>query len=284
MWKGLKKALGKPGKLKKCSLERYALDSSTRSTSSAAPSVVFPLDLADADAVVAWHDQQQQHAEQEQQLPHIGLRAGGPAGPDPLTASQIQQHLQQQLVVQQLMQRTDDHSASKRQAAALQKRIDNQMLNPSTCLYQISSLLSLSTLFEHKVSSRLRLCCVAVACQQHRQQNVLMQQFCLHAAAGSGVYMQQQAVQPRRLPWRIDAVAGKAGKGQTGGSAALAPSMLVMVRHIERALLHCAHSLVLVSWQLLMRPTPIDDCDMGATVLNSHAVLLCVLCSCNAMP
>lgn len=156
MWKGLKKALGKPGKSKKgsSSFDRFGLDVSTRSTSSAAPSsVLFPLDLADADALAAWSEQ---NVEQEQQLPSLGRRAGtAAAGPDPLTASQLQQQLQQQLVVQQLVQRTDDHSAGKRQAAALQKRIDNQMLNPSTCLYQISSLLSLSTLFEHKVSSRL---------------------------------------------------------------------------------------------------------------------------------
>jgi hypothetical protein len=153
MWKGLKKALGKPGKSKKCgsSLDRFGHDVSTRSTSSAAPSsVLFPLDLADADALAAWSEQNVDH---EQQLPSLGRRAGtAAAGPDPLTAAQIQQQLQQQLVVQQLVQRTDDHSAGKRQAAALQKRIDNQMLNPSTCLYQISSLLSLSTLFEHKVS------------------------------------------------------------------------------------------------------------------------------------
>jgi hypothetical protein len=153
MWKSLKKALGKPGKSKKCgsSLDRFGLDVSTRSTSSAAPSsVLFPLDLADADALAAWSEQKVDH---EQQLPSLGRRAGtAAAGPDPLTAAQIQQQLQQQLVVQQLVQRTDDYSAGKRQAAALQKRVDNQMLNPSTCLYQISSLLSLSTLFEHKVS------------------------------------------------------------------------------------------------------------------------------------
>lgn len=152
MWKGLKKALGKPGKSKKASssFDRFGLDVSTRSTSSAAPSsVLFPLDLADADALASWSEQ---NVEQEQQLPSLGRRAGtAAAGPDPLTASQLQQQLQQQLVVQQLVQRTDDHSAGKRQAAALQKRIDNQMLNPSTCLYQISSLLSLSTLFEHKL-------------------------------------------------------------------------------------------------------------------------------------
>jgi hypothetical protein len=159
MWKGLKRALGKPGKSKKTSssLDRFGLDVSTRSTSSAAPSsVLFPLDLADADALAAWSEQNVEH---EQQLPSLGRRGGTAAtGPDPLTASQLQQQLQQQLVVQQLVQRTDDFSAGKRQAAALQKRIDNQMLNPSTCLYQISSLLSLSTLFEHKVRVRLQLC------------------------------------------------------------------------------------------------------------------------------
>lgn len=159
MWKGLKRALGKPGKSKKTgsSFDRFGLDVSTRSTSSAAPSsVLFPLDLADADALAAWSEQNVEH---EQQLPSLGKRGGGAAaaaGADPLTAAQIQQQLQQQLVVQQLVQRTDDHSAGKRQAAALQKRIDNQMLNPSTCLYQISSLLSLSTLFEHKVRHCLK--------------------------------------------------------------------------------------------------------------------------------
>lgn len=166
MWKGLKKVLGKPGKAKKCSLDRYALDSSTRSTSSAAHgSIVFPLDLGDEDALTAWVEQHQRAEQEQQQLPRLRSES---AGPDPLTASQLQQQLQQQLVVQQLAGRTDDYSTSKRQAAALQKRIDNQMLNPATCLYQISSLLSLSTLFEHKVSRVYlrnvvsRLCVVAM--------------------------------------------------------------------------------------------------------------------------
>lgn len=146
MWKGLKKALGKPGKGRKSSLDKYGLDVSNRSTSSAAPSsVLFPLDL-DAETLAALQEQHPEHQRLRQQLPLGDVKTAGP-----LTASQLQQQIQQQVALQRLVNPNDDHSASKRQAAALQKRIDNAMLNPSTCLYQISSLLSLSTLFEHKV-------------------------------------------------------------------------------------------------------------------------------------
>eukprot|EP00878_Enallax_costatus_P007604 GHUV01007961.1.p1 GENE.GHUV01007961.1~~GHUV01007961.1.p1 ORF type:complete len:339 (+),score=103.33 GHUV01007961.1:381-1397(+) len=145
MWKGLKKALGKPGKTKKSSYDKYGLDVSNRSTSSAAPSsVVFPLDL-DAEAYAALQDQRTELVAHTQ----LHLNDAKPAGP--LSAAQLQQHIQQQLALQKLVQPADDLSVSKRRATALQKRIDNAMLNPSTCLYQISSLLSLSTLFEHKL-------------------------------------------------------------------------------------------------------------------------------------
>lgn len=144
MWKGLKKALGKPGKAKKSSYDKYGLDVSNRSTASAAPSsVVFPLDL-DAEAYAALQDQRSEHKHI-----HLHLSDVKPAGP--LSAAQLQQHIQQQLALQKLAQPADDLSVSKRRATAMQKRIDNAMLNPSTCLYQIGSLLSLSTLFEHKV-------------------------------------------------------------------------------------------------------------------------------------
>lgn len=159
MWKGLKKVLGKPGKCKKSSFDKYALDVSNRSTSSAAPSsVLFPLDL-DVDAFAAWHEQSV----------HGQRQAADHAAAEPLSSSQLQQHIQQQLALQKLVQPQDDISVSKRQAAAMQKRIDNAMLNPSTCLYQISSLLSLSTLFEHKVrtplSAVLTLCRLLPACR-----------------------------------------------------------------------------------------------------------------------
>jgi hypothetical protein len=93
--------------------------------------------MADVDAMLT-SEQQQNH-----QLP-------APAAV--LTWAQLQQQLQQQHAVQQLMQQTED-STSKRRAAAMQKRVNNSMLNPSTYMYQIKALLSLSTLFEHKVRS-----------------------------------------------------------------------------------------------------------------------------------
>jgi hypothetical protein len=94
--------------------------------------------MAEVDAMLTSSDA---HGKQNQQLP-------APAAA--MTWAQLQQQLQQQHAVQQLMHQTED-STSKRRAAAMQKRVNNSMLNPSTCMYQIKALLSLSTLFEHKV-------------------------------------------------------------------------------------------------------------------------------------
>jgi len=138
MWKGLKKALGHRAKAQKTG----PADVSIRSTSSAGQSshgALFALDVAEVDAMVTASDSQDEQQHQQQ-----------PVASAALTWALLQQQLQQQHMVQQLVQQTED-STSKRRAAAMQKRVNNSMLNPSTCLYQISSLLSLSTLFEHKV-------------------------------------------------------------------------------------------------------------------------------------
>lgn len=141
MWKGLKKVLGHRAKAQKTG----PADVSIRSTSSAGQSshgALFALDMADVDAMLTSEQQQ------NQQLP-------APAAV--LTWAQLQQQLQQQHAVQQLMQQTED-STSKRRAAAMQKRVNNSMLNPSTYTYQIKALLSLSTLFEHKVRTHAVSC------------------------------------------------------------------------------------------------------------------------------
>jgi hypothetical protein len=135
MWKGIKKALGHRSKAQKTG---SAADVSTSSRSSAGAGL-FPLDMADVDAILTGAEQKEQP--HNRQLP-------SPAAA--MTWAQLQQQLAQQHAVQQLMQQTED-STSKRRAAAMQKRVNNSMLNPSTCLYQIKALLSLSTLFEHKV-------------------------------------------------------------------------------------------------------------------------------------
>jgi hypothetical protein len=137
MWKGIKKALGHRAKAQKTG----PTDVSIRSTSSAGQSshgALFALDMAEVDAILTSSDARDK---QNQQLP-------APAAA--LSWAQLQQQLQQQRAVQQLMHQTED-STSKRRAAAMQKRVNNSMLNPSTCMYQIKALLSLSTLFEHKV-------------------------------------------------------------------------------------------------------------------------------------
>lgn len=144
MWKGIKKALGHRAKAQKTSTGQ---DSSTRSTCSAGQSshggALFPLDMTELDAMLtADATSKQQHQSNQQQ----------PAPAAALTWAQLQQQLQQQHDVQALLQQTED-STSKRRAAAMQKRVNNSMLNPSTCMYQIKALLSLSTLFEHKVSA-----------------------------------------------------------------------------------------------------------------------------------
>jgi hypothetical protein len=145
MWKGIKKALGHRAKAQKTSTGQ---DSSTRSTSSVGQSshggALFPLDMTELDAMLTADasskgQQQQQHGNQQQPAPAAAL-----------TWAQLQAQLQQQHAVQALLQQTED-STSKRRAAAMQKRVNNSMLNPSTCQYQIKALLSLSTLFEHKV-------------------------------------------------------------------------------------------------------------------------------------
>jgi hypothetical protein len=151
MWKGLKKALGSSQRSSKAQKTGSAADVSQRSTSSAG--ALFQLDMAELDGLVTLHDKQ---AGQQQQA--------GQGAPDPQQQQQqpaaartwaaLQQQLEQQAAVQQLVSQTDD-STSKRRAAAQEKRINNAMLNPSACLYQISSLLSLSTLFEHKVGAGL---------------------------------------------------------------------------------------------------------------------------------
>lgn len=138
MWKGIKKALGHRAKAQKTG----PADVSVRSTSSAGQSshgALFALDMAEVDAMLA--SAEAQGKQQNQQLP-------APAAA--LTWAQLQQQLAQQHAVQALMHQTED-STSKRRAAAMQKRVNNSMLNPSTCMYQIKALLSLSTLFEHKV-------------------------------------------------------------------------------------------------------------------------------------
>lgn len=142
MWKGIKKALGHRAKTQKTSTGQ---DSSTRSSCSAGQSshggALFPLDMTELDAMLTADASSKQHQSNQQQ----------PAPAAALTWAQLQQQLQQQHAVQALMQQTED-STSKRRAAAMQKRVNNSMLNPSTCMYQIKALLSLSTLFEHKVS------------------------------------------------------------------------------------------------------------------------------------
>lgn len=136
MWKGIKKALGHRSKAQKTGPPSADVSHCSRSS---AGGPLFALDMADVDAILAGAEQKEQP--HNKQLP-------SPAAA--LTWAQLQQQLAQQHAVQQLMQQTDD-STSKRRAAAMQKRVNNSMLNPSTCLYQIKALLSLSTLFEHKV-------------------------------------------------------------------------------------------------------------------------------------
>ncbi|KAF8054879.1 Tspo [Scenedesmus sp. PABB004] len=167
MWKGLRRALAKSRKGP--AAEQRAPDTSHRSTaSSAAPSsVLFPLDVADVDALAGWNEQQQAQrgepaAAQRQPAQHAAPAQPQPRGVPPLPSEQaraaplsgtaLQAQLQQSAALQALVAAgADDASAPKRQAAAVQKRIDSAMLNPGTTLYQISSLLSLSTLFEHKL-------------------------------------------------------------------------------------------------------------------------------------
>jgi hypothetical protein len=153
MWKGIKKALGHRSKAQKTG---SAADVSTSSRSSAG---LFPFDMADVDAILTGAEQKEQP--HNRQLP-------SPAAA--MTWAQLQQQLAQQHAVQQLTQQTED-STSKRRAAAMQKRVNNSMLNPSTCLYQIKALLSLSTLFEHKVrwegASAVQSCSTAVSSVRH---------------------------------------------------------------------------------------------------------------------
>lgn len=143
----MKKALGHRSKAQKTG---SAADVSTSSRSSAGAGL-FPFDMADVDAILTGAEQKEQP--HNRQLP-------SPAAA--MTWAQLQQQLAQQHAVQQLTQQTED-STSKRRAAAMQKRVNNSMLNPSTCLYQIKALLSLSTLFEHKVrwegASAVQPCC-----------------------------------------------------------------------------------------------------------------------------
>lgn len=178
MWKGLKKALGHRAKAQKTGPS----DVSIRSTSSAGQSshgALFALDVAE-DAMVTASDSQDEQQHQQQ-----------PVASAALTWALLQQQRQQQHAVQQLVQQAED-STSKRRAAAMQKRVNNSMLNPSTCLYQISSLLSLSTLFEHKVSSP-NWCSFSSPASPGSQQctcsyieissiDVANQQSCIHAA------------------------------------------------------------------------------------------------------
>lgn len=164
MWKGLKKALGHH-RSKAQKTDRGG-DASQRSTASSTAQssthggAIFALDMSDVDGVLSSaeqlaHLQHQQIGAGKQHLQQLAQHNNNnnqqqPVAAAALTWAQLQQQLQQQHAVQQLMQQQED-STSKRRAAALQKRTSNSMLNPSTCMYQIKALLSLSTLFEHKV-------------------------------------------------------------------------------------------------------------------------------------
>lgn len=220
MLRGLRKALGKSRRAGKRHGDRsvHGDASTTRSgagDSSVAPSsVLFPLDLADAaDATssVCWDGltleqgalQPVQQAALHQQLPAATAASHHQeqGGESQMLLTQQGVHSRQQWPGHQgdvgdtsgqapnaqaagspSSRGGVDASAARRRAAAQQRRLHNPAaLVPGSCLYQIRSLLSLSTLFEHtlqrdaaaalsSVPADLLAAAAAAAAQQQQQQ------------------------------------------------------------------------------------------------------------------
>lgn len=161
MLKGLRKVLSKPARKGRAAGGSAHGDVSHRSTaSSAAASELFPCELD----VGGWgdastHQQQQAPAlqQQQQQAPDapqpMMQQAQAPRRQQPpLSASVIQAHLAQQEQLARLAGQSDaEGSTHARREAAVAKRFANASLNPANTAYQVAALLSLSTLFEHKV-------------------------------------------------------------------------------------------------------------------------------------